>query len=289
MVTVGSCPYRRRDAVAELAGLQADYQVWLGTLPPNSMANALRWSAIFEFTTMLRGAIVSSYGPTAGSAGQMKDTMPDSNRDTRFPPHEDIVEMILGSGYVGTYTAEELHDDLAGVAELRPELLEVMGGNRQTRWTNYIAHGLRALTIDGSHKKIDGVYHQTERGRIVAKRMLGDWEPPPDEQMVATIRHIMRERSNGSSHVWAEHLSSARERPERPTMTSTEFRAKLNATKLTIREFAYLVDLSEVTVAMWGQERHERGLQGVPPWVPLLLTAWSAYPDLLETARRATS
>jgi hypothetical protein len=211
----------------------------------------------------------------------MKGTMADSNRDTRFPPHEDVVEMVLGAGYVTAYTAEELHDELAEVAELRPELLEVMGGNGQTRWTNYIAHALRALTIDGAHEKIDGVYHQTERGRILAKRMLGGWEPPPDEEIVPIIRQIMRERGNGSSHVWAEHLSSATARPERLTVTPTEFRAQLNALDLTIRDFAYLVDLSEATVAMWGQERHERGLQGFPAWVPLLLAAWSAHPDLV--------
>ena len=57
-----------------------------------------------------------------------------------------------------------------------------MGGNGQTLWTNYIAHGLRALTIGKAHEKIDGVYHQTELGRILAKRMLGDWEPPSDEE-----------------------------------------------------------------------------------------------------------
>ena len=108
--------------------------------------------------------------------------MADSNRDTRFPPHEEVVEMILGVGYVGPYTPEELHDDLAGVAELRPELLEVMGAEWQTRWTNYIAHGLRALTIDEAHEKIDGVYHQTERGRIIAKRVLGDDLDSPSKE-----------------------------------------------------------------------------------------------------------
>ena len=82
--------------------------------------------------------------------------------------------------------------------------------------------------------------------------------------------------------MWAEHLSSAREKKtERLTVTPEEFRAQLKALKLTIRDFAHLVDLSEATVAMWGQERHERGLQGFPPWVPLLLAAWSAHPELV--------
>jgi hypothetical protein len=211
----------------------------------------------------------------------MKDTMADSNRDTRFPPHEDIVEMILGVGYISPYTPEELYDELADVAELRPELLEVMGGNGQTKWTNYIAHALRALTIDESHKKIGGFYHQTERGRIVAKQMLGDLEPPPNDKIVPILQQIMRERGNGSSHVWTEHLSSARAKTERLTVTPADFRAQLNALGLTIRRFADLVDLSEATVAMWGQARHERGLQDFPSWVPLLLAAWSAYPELV--------
>jgi len=207
--------------------------------------------------------------------------MANSKRDKRFPPHEEIVEMILGVGYIAPYTPEELHNELAGVVELPPGLLEVMGGGGQTRWTNYIAHGLRALTIDEAHEKIDGVYHQTEHGRILAKRMLGDWKPPADEEISGVMQQIVRERSNGSSRVWAEHLSSAREKTERLPVTPTEFRAQLNALDLRIRDFSDLVGLSEATVAMWGQARHERGLQDFPPWVPLLLAAWSAHPELV--------
>jgi hypothetical protein len=169
------------------------------------------------------------------------------------------------------------------VAELRPELLEVMAGNGQTLWTNYIAHGLRALTIGEAHKKIDGVYYQTELGRILAKEMLGDLEPPSNEKIVPIIQQIMSERGNGSSsHVWAEHLASARERKiERLTVTPEEFRVQLKALKLTLRDFAYWVGVSEATVAMWGQPRHERDLQDFPPWVPLLLAAWAAHGELV--------
>jgi hypothetical protein len=64
-------------------------------------------------------------------------------------------------------------------------------------------------------------------------------------------------------------------------MTPQEFRARLRALGLTIREFGALTGVNVTTAGYWGRERPGSGMQAFPAWVPLLLTAWERSPDLL--------
>jgi hypothetical protein len=67
-----------------------------------------------------------------------------------------------------------------------------------------------------------------------------------------------------------------------------ELRAALKTLGLSGRKFAALTGLSDDTVSGWGRKQREtRGVQKVPAWVPLLITAWQASPDALEAARRS--
>jgi hypothetical protein len=66
-----------------------------------------------------------------------------------------------------------------------------------------------------------------------------------------------------------------------------DFRATLKSLGLTGRGFADLTGIHEDTVSGWGRARSGRGVQQAPRWAWLLLDAWVAHPEALDTARRS--
>jgi hypothetical protein len=59
---------------------------------------------------------------------------------------------------------------------------------------------------------------------------------------------------------------------------------RLRKLGLTAEFFARVMGYYTTTVLNWGKPRTGRGVQEVPPWVGLLLSAWEAHPDLIPFA-----
>jgi len=117
-------------------------------------------------------------------------------RDPRFAPHEDILEGILGWGSDGTpYTPEDLHEGLAEVFEMPLNLqFEEFPNGGQIIWVNYVAHALRAFTIEGVHEEFEpGRYRLTELGMSLAKK----FSLTPEQE--ASVQAWILKQSNGGA------------------------------------------------------------------------------------------
>jgi hypothetical protein len=60
--------------------------------------------------------------------------------------------------------------------------------------------------------------------------------------------------------------------------------ARIRALGLSAERFGRLTGTHRVTICNWGRSRSGRGVQAVPAWVPRLLDAWEAHPQLLADA-----
>lgn len=65
-------------------------------------------------------------------------------------------------------------------------------------------------------------------------------------------------------------------------MTPDQFRARLAALGLSVRQFAARTGVHYATAKGWGTERGGR-TQEIPTWVTLLLAAWEAHGVPAET------
>jgi hypothetical protein len=70
-------------------------------------------------------------------------------------------------------------------------------------------------------------------------------------------------------------------------VTPAEFHARRKSLGLTAEAFGRLTGVHVSTVLGWGKPRSGRDVQPVPRWVPLLLDAWEAHPELVPGGRLA--
>ena len=70
-------------------------------------------------------------------------------------------------------------------------------------------------------------------------------------------------------------------------MTPETFRRELAVLDLTPEDFAALTGLARTTCQNWGRTRSGRSKQAFPRWVPLLLAAWRAHPELMRRENAA--
>jgi hypothetical protein len=112
---------------------------------------------------------------------------------------------------------------------------------------------------------------------------LGEFNLPDSKNELLTFT------PNDWALYWIESYGQIDGEHHKMAMTPDSFRAALEAVGLTVEGFAALTGQHRTTCQYWGRPRSGRAVQAFPRWVPLLLAAWAAHPEMLAQEMTAAS